>query len=227
MEKYKLHKEVKILLFLLSFFLVLVFASPIFMSFGLRYIPYSFQPPLFGSEKLFNEQSLSQEFISPQDNLTAIGVSIRNFNLQSKGDVILEVYSRGGLIRRSVVSGSSIKDGDIVIFTFDKIPNSRSVSYVFKLSTLEVGKEKAYEVYTTNEPQDFAGSLYINDMPVEKPISFLLYFAPESRFSLIYDIYKSWFNRFYSDYNFFYFFIATFSLLAILIIYFAKKEGGR
>ncbi|QLG69553.1 MAG: hypothetical protein CH104c_0321 [Candidatus Woesebacteria bacterium] len=224
MEKYKLHKEVKILLFLLSFFLVLVFVSPIFMSLGLRYIPYSFQPPLFGSEKLFNEQSLSQEFISPQDNLTAIGVSIRNFNLQSKGDVILEVYSRGGLIRRSVVSGSSIKDGDIVIFTFDKIPNSRSVSYVFKLSTLEVGKEKAYEVYTTNEPQDFAGSLYINDMPVEKPISFLLYFAPKSRLSLVIDIYNSWFSRFYQDSSFFYFFVATLFLLTSLIIYFLRRE---
>lgn len=193
------------------------------MSLGLRYIPYSFQPPLFGSEKLFNEQSLSQEFTSPQANLVAIGVSIKNLDLLSKGDIVFEIFEDGRLLRKSLVNSFRIKDGDIVRFVFDKIPDSLDKKYVFKISSPGVPKGK-YEIFTTNEPQDFAGSLYVNEILVEKPISFLLYFAPESWFSLISDIYNSWFSRFYQDSYFFYFFVVTFLSLTVLIVYFLKKD---
>lgn len=224
MEKTKENDEIRFLLYLLFLFLLAIFLLPAFMSLFLKYIPYSFQPPLFGSEKLFDQQVLLQEFTSPVNNLSAIGVSIRNFNLQSKGDIVLEVYSNQEVLRKVTVAGSRIKDGDIVIFAFDRIPGSLSKDYMFRLSTLGASEEKAYEVYTTNEKQDFAGNLYANDILLEKSLSFLLYFSPETKFDLVLDIYGSWFRRFRQDMPFFYFFLFVFFLLNFLIFYFKGRK---
>jgi hypothetical protein len=220
MEKHILHKEIKFLKVLLFLFLFFILSLPALLSFGLNFVPYSFQPPFLGSERLFDDAPLTQEFISPQDNLAAIGVSIRNFNLQSKGDVTLEVILDKNVIRRSVVNRERIKDGDMVIFKFDKIEDSSGKNFVFRLSTLGVDKQKAFEVYTTADKQDFAGDLKVGEYVVEKPISFLLYFAPESRLSLIRDIYTSWILRFSQDPSFFYSFAAFISIffLGILIL---------
>lgn len=216
MEKHILHKEIKFLKVLLFLFLFFIFSLPALLSFGLNFVPYSFQPPFLGSERLFDDAPLTQEFISPQDNLAAIGVSIRNFNLQSKGDVTLEVISDNNIVRRSVVKGEKVKDGDMVIFKFDKIKDSSGKNFLFRLSTLGVDKQKAFEVYTTGGKQDFAGDLKVGEYVVEKPISFLLYFAPESRFSLIRDIYTSWILRFSQDLPFTVFYLSLTCLLFLV-----------
>ncbi|BCX14743.1 MAG: hypothetical protein KatS3mg088_426 [Patescibacteria group bacterium] len=224
MEKYKYYKELRIILFLLTIFLVIIFLTPFVFSLFLKRIPYQFQPPFLGSEKLYSNVVFSQHFVSPKENLSAIGLSIRNFNLQSKGDIFLEVFLDGRKIRESVVKSGSIKDGDLVIFTFEKIPDSFGKNFVFKLRAPDTDKAKAYEVYTTNMPQSFVSDFYINDSLMDKTISFMIYTAPQNRLVLAIEIYKYWFSRLYKDTVFFYFYSSLILVLIGLAAYFYKKE---
>jgi len=224
MERSILPRELKFLILLTLLFLPVIFVLPAILSFGLRFVPYSFQPPLLGSQKLSEDTVLVQEFTSPEDNLAAVGVSIRNFNLQSKADVFLEIVLDGKVVRKSEVLADRIKDGDIVVFEFDKIPDSLNKKLVFRLTAPNLERDKAYEVYTTDDQQDFAGNFSVNGVIFDKPLSFLLFFAPSSRLALIEYIYKNWFVRLSEDFPFFILYNSLILSLVFLILHFQIKR---
>lgn len=228
MEYIKLPKIIKTFIvtsFILPF---LVFIAPVVLSFGIHYVPYEFQPPILGDESLFKGRELSQGMKVPKDRLAAIGLSIRNFNLQTKGNIVLEVFSDDSLVRRSVISGYSIGDGGIVRFGFDPISHSSDKVFTFRLTAPDVNQEKAFRIYTTDKKLDWVGRLSANEVLMDKPLSFLMYFSPQSRWSLIKNIYSFWFQRFWGDRLFAIVYFIIVSILVVLLTYnFDKQQGNK
>jgi len=227
MEILSLQKIIRTFILLSVSLIILVFLAPLVLSFGIRYISYEFQPPLFGSEKLFKEVKLEQEFFPQKDNLTAIGLSVRNFNLQAKGDIILKLFSDGKKIRESVVSGYVIGDGDLVKFKFEAVPDSLGKTFVYRLIAPEVDEEKAFEIYTTNKKSNWSGNLSINNVLMDKSLSSLIYFKPKSRLNLIEDIYHLWIVRFSLDPFFFSFYSLLILGLTSLLLNFVHTDMSR
>ena len=80
----------KMILLTVTSVLVLVFILPVILSLSLKMIPNNVQPGYNPDIRLsiYKARDFTQKFVAKTDNLTAIGLSIRNPNLKNKSDVI-------------------------------------------------------------------------------------------------------------------------------------------
>jgi len=205
--------------------LFVVFVLPAILSIGIRYIPYKYQPPLdTKDQKIHSEIVLRQDFTSPIDRLTAIGMSIRNPNLKNKEDILMQIYDKKGLVRESILNGAHIADGDLVKFVFDPIIGSKGEDYYFVLSANTAIDPFFLYVFYSPVRLDWMGSLYINNVEKEETISFLTYYTPESRSSLIKEIYTIWVGRLIDDTGFAIIYIFLLVILIGSYLYLLKKN---
>ena len=138
----------RITLLLLVFILLLIF--PAIPSLLLVNIPQSKQLDLKYPEKLYGEKIIGFE-INSNENINAIGVSIKNANLQNKNNIYLRAYSENGsLLGESMVSGYSVGDGDFVKFKFPNVIKNNGDTKLEFSSSASVS-DNAFEIYMTNE----------------------------------------------------------------------------
>ena len=110
----------KLIVFTTLFICTILIIIPISLSFLIKIIPNDTQPSLEGTEKIYGEKRLLQSFISLRDNLSGIGVSIKNPSLANKQDLKMEIFDGSGKILRSVkLNGRNIGDGNYVKIMFE------------------------------------------------------------------------------------------------------------
>lgn len=190
----------KMILLTIVSVLVLVFILPVVLSLSLKMIPNNVQPGYNPDIRLsiYKARDFTQKFVAKTDNLTAIGLSIRNPNLKNKSDVIFNLYDSGGtLVRTVTISGMNLEDGSFIKFTFPPITGSLGKEFSFTISSPGAGPEETIEVFIINS-KDIASGIteysYLEETH-EGGTPIVTYSKPQSRMSTVAGVYSNWFSR--------------------------------
>lgn len=196
----------KLVLIMTVMTMVLVVILPAILGLGMKNMPVNNQPPLLTTQKIYSLNKASQEITIRRENLSGIGVSLKNPNLVNKKDITLSIYNdKNDLLRSVSINGNRISDGGLVKFNFEPI-GYIAADLSFTLSAPIASEPEALEVFLDNEGQ----------------VSYISFYQPIS-LTLIKDIYINWFNRFAADTVFaVIYFITIFSTLG----YLAKEVLG-
>jgi len=179
-----------------------VLLMPLFTSLGIRFLPNDKQPSLERTRGVFWIHEISQEFVSENDNLIGIGMSIKNPNLKNKKDITLSLYEGEKLLRISTLNGSIIEDGSFMRFMFEDIVEASGRDYRFILSAPEGRSEDLLAVFTTEEKPEWIGRAVYDEEEIDDGISMVTFHRPESRWGLIKEIYGGWIDRLVADTGF-------------------------
>jgi len=181
----------KIFTVIFVFFLLLL--APALLSLGIREIPLKSQGALVNRHKIYGDIVARQEFISQKNGLSAIAVTIRNFNLVNKKDITLTLVSEDKVVREAKLNGANIPDGAFVKFKFDSIPDSFGKRYLLYISSPNSTSAEAFEIYFGED---------------NKTVAFSDYYKISSKAALIRDIYKSFALKMFADRIFAVFYLA-------------------
>jgi hypothetical protein len=165
------------------FVLFILLVAPALLTLGIKEVPRQDQGPLVNRQKLYGNINFTQGFVASENGLSAIAITVRNFNLQNKKDIILNVVSENRVVRQAVVNGANIPDGALVKFKFDPISDSSGKKYSLTFSSPNSVSADAFEIYF-----DEANQLALVD-----------YYRITSRTELIKNIYQSFVSRFVAD----------------------------
>lgn len=178
----------------------MVLVVPAILSLGLSMIPANTQPGYNPDIRLaiYSDIQLTQRFISKTDNLTAIGLSIRNPNLKNKSAVIFNLYDAGGTLVRNInISGQNLEDGSFIKFIFPPISGSLGKEFSFSLSTPGAGAEEIIAVFIINPDEksgiteySYTGETHAGGTPIVQ------YGKPTSRLKTVVSVYANWLSRF-------------------------------
>lgn len=180
------------------FVIFLVFIVPGILASTLKMIPLGDQPGYNSNQRLsiYNLRGLSQKFVSKENNLTAVGTSIRNPNLKNKKEVIFNLYDeKNNLIRTSILSGLNIQDGDFVKFIFEPIAGSLNKTYTFTLYSPNAGPEETIEAFYITTPTDtvieftYDKKIYPGGLPI------VTFYKPGSKLEIIKKVYFDLLSR--------------------------------
>lgn len=170
--------------FTILFVLFMLLLAPALLSFAIREVPLKSQGALVNRHKIYGDIVARQEFVSPKNGLSAIAVTIRNFNLMNKKDMTLSVFSDNKILRQATVNGANIPDGALVKFKFDSIFDSSGKRFTLTLSSPDSLSGEAFEMYFGED---------------NKTIAFSDYYKTSNKAELIGEIYKSFFARVFAD----------------------------
>lgn len=177
----------------------IIFIVPMFLSLFIPMIPSGVQPGYDPNIRLsiYSNIVFVQKFVSKANNLTAIGLSIRNPNLKNQSEIIFNIYNPDGTLIRDVkISGRNLEDGSFIKFIFPPIIDSMNKEYLFSLSSPGAGAEETIELFIIKEGGESGIIEYSygrENHPGGTPI--VLYSKPDSKFSVIKSVYSSWLSR--------------------------------
>jgi len=156
------------------FVLILVFVIPIILTFAIRFIPNDTQPSLGDTKKIYGKYVLSQSFISLKDNLSGIGISIKNPNFANKKNTYVNIYDENHQSLRSVVlNGQNIADGKFVKIMFAPINNSSGKKYSWTIASAESIFDDALEVFLTKDKPSWSLDFKVNDELDNETLSYI------------------------------------------------------
>ncbi len=210
---------IKIFLVVSSLFIILPFT----LCFAVRLIPANYQPSLDYPQKVFKDITVTQSFIASKDNLSAIGVSIKNPNLLNKKDISLTLRGEEGETRIVTLNGGSIEDGGFVKFFFDPISSSKNKHYIFQFSSPNSDKEESLQVFITNQKVNDQ-ELVIGGEKRQGAVSFVDFYKPVSVISSPVMVYEEMINRLLADTPFVIFYFSVFLSLVLGILYFSLDK---
>ncbi len=184
--------------------LSLVFLVPVVLSLGLKLIPGEDQPGYNPDQRLgiYGKRNIIQKFVSTGANLSAVGTSVRNPNLQNKKDIIFTLFDeKNNVIRKTVINGQNVEDGNFIKFVFDPIPDSKNKTYLFELASPDAGPGDTIEIFYIENGQ--SGRIMPNwivdftyDLINKKGgLPIVIYFKPVSRLDVVKEIYSNLFSR--------------------------------
>lgn len=186
----------KLIILTTTFVIFLVFIVPFVAALLIKMIPANDQPGYFGTRGIYGEFTVSQEFTSTKNNLTAIGTSIGNPNLKNKTKIIFNLFDSNNIPVRSVtLSGMNVGDGAFIKIAFDPIPDSKDKKYTFTLSSSEAGEEELINVLVSKEHTDFIGPAIYGEETLENGLPIVIYFKPTSHLQVARDIFTFWIGR--------------------------------
>lgn len=181
------------------FVLGLVFLVPVVFSAGLKMIPLNFQPGLNYDVRLsiYRDRVFVQKFTSKENNLTAIGMSIRNPNLKNKSDIYFVLQNLdGSIVRSTTINGMNLEDGSYIRFAFDPISDSLGKEYIFSLSSPGAGPEETIELFTidADDPSgiidySYMGESFSGGTPIVQ------YVKPVSKMKTIKEVFSNFISR--------------------------------
>ena len=201
----------------------MVVGVPFVLALLLKYVPYNIQPGLAGTQDIYGLITVSQDFVSQKDNLTGVGLSIKNPNLKNKKDLLLELYDNGdNLIRTTVVNGASIEDGDFVKLIFDPVEFSSNKKFKVNLSSRLTGKEDVLQPFYTQENISWMGNIVLDNgieaEELEGSLAMVTFHKPASKLALVKEIFQGVSTRFFQDKFFSAFYLSTISVLVIILL---------
>lgn len=177
----------------------LIFVVPGILALTLDIIPAGDQPGFDSNQRLsiYGKRGVSQKFVSEEKNLTAIGTSIRNPNLNNKKEVIFNLYDeKENLIRTSILNGQNFQDGDFVKFVFPVVPDSLRKTYTFTIFSPEAGPEETIEVFYFNSPTENILEYAYDEKIYPGGLPLVTFHKPTSKWEVVKKIYSSWLSRF-------------------------------
>lgn len=179
------------------FVLAVVLLLPGVMVSLVSLIPAYDQPGygIYGSVKIYGDHSFRQTFISKNENLAAIGTTIKNPMLENKQDVIFNLYSGGNLIRTSTISGLNIEDGEFVKFIFDPISDSKGKEYLFTISSPSAGEKEILELFLVPPTEEILSYVYDEEV-FSGGTPMVTFHKPNSKWEVIKSVYSNLFSRF-------------------------------
>lgn len=172
---------------------------PAILSFGVRFQPNDFQPPNNGTQKIYENFIIEQDFKSSSDNLIGIGTSIKNPFYINKKDLLVTLSENGNIIRGIKLNGQNISDGNYQRILFDPIVNSKNITYKIQLSSPDSINQDALEIFLTDSKPKWAGDLQINKQARPDSVSFNLLYISPNKFSQIINIYSSLGQKIFRD----------------------------
>lgn len=185
--------------FTILFTIFLSFMLPFFLALFLREIPNDPQPSLENTQQISKEATLSQHFISSTDNLSAVGMSIKNPNLRNRKDLTFQLFLENELLREVKKNGTSIADGAFVVFKFQPISNSENKKFVFQLHAPESSNEESLEVFFTSQNPVWSKELYVDSKLHDLDISFVTYQKKMNILSLPAMVVDQWWKKIIAD----------------------------
>lgn len=177
--------------------LFMLFIMPGVMASTIKMTPAGDQPG-YGPRRLsiYSKHELIQKFISKEKNLTAIGTTVKNPNLKNKKEVILDLYDSGhNLIRKSILNGFNIGDGDFVKFVFEPIMDSQNKEYIFILSSPNAGADEIVEVFLMDNPADGIIEYTFGEETHDGGIPLVTFHKPQSKWEVIRRVYSNWLSK--------------------------------
>ncbi len=215
----------KLVMLSVLFTLSLISVVPIVLSLGIKLIPDRVQPPTEQSEAIYQDKVVIQSFIAREDNLTGIGVSIRNWVLQNKKDIHLELYDKDNkLLRRSTLSGKNIQDGSFMKFQFEPLADSKDKKYTFVFKAPDALESDSLRILYTSKSVEGATDFMARGEQREGAVSFVAFHKPNNPLSLTLGIYLNLFNRLIADTLFFVFYTITIISLVSGILFLQFKR---
>lgn len=207
------------LIYTTCFLIIFLMFLPAILIYFIKEAPNDFQPPLHSTEHIYADSTTSQSFLSYENDLSGIGISIKNPNLQNQKDIILQIYDQDNqLIRNVSINGSKIHDGQLVKFKFDPIKDSKDRVFKFTLQAPQEGEQtKSLEVFLTYEIPNWSRGLYINNNLSDASISFVTYHHIESPLLNIFNIYTKWWYKLSGDLPFLISYLTIFIGLMVLL----------
>lgn len=207
---------------------------PGMLTFGISNIPQNDQPSLDRTQKLYGDLMVSQVFMSTANNLSGIGLSIKNPNLLNKKDVILSIYAEDGILLRTVsLNGARIADGKFVKFRFAPIKISENRQFLFTLTAPSTSREeadenRALEVFLANQQPSNVFNLTIGDKIISgSSVSYVAFYKPPYPTYVLENIYSKWIRNFVADLPFFIIYMVLIFTLAGLLLYRFSKSPQR
>lgn len=164
------------------FVFVLVFIFPFVSLVLVRLIPGNDQPGFSGhvTKVVYGNIIASQTFNSSKNNLSGVGLSIKNPSNANNKSVVLKIYnSEGVLIRTSEINGYSIQDGSFVKFVFETIPDSLNQDYKFEISSPQA------------TDKDSVGAFWDENVGIPA----VYFFKPDSKIKIIIEVVTNLFSR--------------------------------
>lgn len=209
----------------------MVFIMPGILSLGIKYLPVNPQPPLKETFVIHDTIGIHQKFLCSDDNLSAIGFTFKNPNLENKKEVILTITEKDQEIRRAASNGKYIGDGAFMRFSFPPIKECLGKELTFSLSSKESSKEEGLEVFMSETNKGEYEALRDNDPGVSpsqltldyRGVAYVLYTKPINPLSLTLDIYRGWASKFFSDLPFAVFYLIVVMGLFCMVIFSYKQ----
>jgi len=201
----------------------MVTMAPAVLVLGIRNTPDRYQPSLDRVQQIYENVTLSQTFISTDENLSMIGFSIKNPNLENKKDISLSINdSNNNFLAVSILNGKSIPDGDFVKFKFLPIKDSKDKLLTFTLSAPSSSKLDSLEVFLTKQEVFGVSDLKIVPIQIDQEeasmsVSFVPFYRVSSPIAQILEIYFDWGMRFFADRAFAISYILLITLTIILL----------
>lgn len=195
--------------------ILLIVIIPFGSVFGIRYLPGGIQPSLTNTEKIYDQVTLTQSFISPKDNLEGIGVSIKNPNFANKKDVTFKIYDENhDLVRTVVLNGKNIADGKFVKIFFEPINDSLNRKFTWFISSPDSKFEDALEIFLTDNKPNWSEELKVGEKLTPDSLSYITLHKVKNSTEVLNLIILGLINRLIQDRIFF----VVYSLFLIILL---------
>lgn len=218
-----MNKLVSLSIFFVVFILIIL---PFSLTFLIRLTPNDIQPPLRNTKKIYGQLAYYQEFVSLEENLSGIGVSIKNPNFANKKVAYVNIYSdQNEVIRKITLNGQNIADGKFVKILFEPIKDSKSKKFIWSISSPESTLDDALEIFLTDKKPSWSLDLKINNEISDQGFSYVTLHKPKYSSEVLTKIVREWFRKIQADRLFFISWIlAVAILLGIIFAKFPKKN---
>lgn len=217
----------KIVFFTTFFIVFLVLILPGLVGLGIRFISSGPQPPLSTVQDIEGEIVVAQEFISPEDRLTGVALSLKNPNLQNKKDITLTLEDENYQpIRTSTLNGSHVQDGEYVKFLFNPVANSKDRKFVLSFSAPQANNLDDMQIFLTDQKQAWVSNLIVGKKVLPgKAVAFTTLHKPASLLGLWSDIYSGWLSRLFQDGVFAVVYLSTIVLMTAYLIFSVTRRS--
>ncbi len=182
------------------FVLFLLVVIPVLLTFSIRTIPGGVQPSLGNTQKIYGDFTLSQAFVSPEDNLTGIGVSIKNPNFANKKNTQVEILDENNnILRKVTLNGQNIADGNFVKIIFDPITSARDKKFIWFTSSKESTFDDALEIFLTKDKPTWSLDLQVNGKIQQDTLSYVTLHKSGSPTAVLKTVFRGWLDKFTGD----------------------------
>lgn len=170
---------------------------------------------------IYSNSPATQSFISNENGLNTILINLKNRSIINNKIFEFNLLEDDIVVRKIIINGSNIGDGDNVRFQFLPISDSKGKKYVIKLTAPDTNQgDIPIEVSFSNNDSYLSGSSL--DQNQEGDFAFQTYYKPQSLNVTLSQLVIRWINIFIN-------FRLVISLVVVsaLFVVTAKKLGFR
>ncbi len=207
------------------FLIVFIFITPFLLSFLIKEVYNDVQPSLEGTQIIFKGVTALQSFRSQMDNLSGIGMSIKNPYFRNKKNITFSILSEDKqLLREITLNGMNIPDGDLIKIPFDILPNSKNKKYFLSVFSKDTENNEALEIFLTSKKTSWVGDFYINSEKQDSNFSFFTYHKSSNILTITTEIFTQLLKRLFADLPFAVFYLGLLGGLTFYLLRLKKAN---